>query len=50
MGVNEYVETDEDVQVEILKIDPQTEHDQVARLRRFKENRDQPVVARGSRT
>jgi methylmalonyl-CoA mutase, N-terminal domain len=45
VGVNEYLEADEDVKVEILKIDPQTEHDQVERLRRFKDNRDHGVVA-----
>jgi methylmalonyl-CoA mutase N-terminal domain/subunit len=43
VGVNEYVE-DEEVDVEILKIDPETERDQVARLTRFKENRDQELV------
>jgi methylmalonyl-CoA mutase N-terminal domain/subunit len=44
VGVNEYVE-DEEIDVEILKIDPQTEHDQVERLKRFKNNRDQEAVA-----
>jgi methylmalonyl-CoA mutase N-terminal domain/subunit len=44
VGVNDYVE-DEQVDVEILKIDPQTEHNQVERLRRFKENRDSEAVA-----
>jgi methylmalonyl-CoA mutase N-terminal domain/subunit len=44
VGVNEYVE-DEEIDVEILKIDPQTEGDQVERLKRFKENRDHEVVA-----
>jgi methylmalonyl-CoA mutase, N-terminal domain len=32
------------VEVEILRIDPQTEHDQVARLAAFKQNRDQDLV------
>src|SRR5919204_1523675 len=43
VGVNEYVE-DEQVDVEILKIDPQTEAEQVERLRRFKQERDQDRV------
>jgi methylmalonyl-CoA mutase, N-terminal domain len=34
------------VEVDILRIDPQTEHDQVERLRRFKENRDQELVSK----
>jgi methylmalonyl-CoA mutase N-terminal domain/subunit len=46
VGVNEYTEGGGEVEVDILKIDPQTEHDQVARLRRFKENRDQELVRR----
>jgi methylmalonyl-CoA mutase N-terminal domain/subunit len=44
VGVNEYVE-DEEIDVEILRIDPETERDQVERLRRFKENRDRGAVA-----
>jgi methylmalonyl-CoA mutase N-terminal domain/subunit len=44
VGVNDYVEEDEQLDVEILKIDPQTEQDQVGRLKRFKENRDQEAV------
>jgi methylmalonyl-CoA mutase N-terminal domain/subunit len=43
--VNEYTEGGGGVEVEILKIDPQTEHDQVERLRRFKEDRDREAVA-----
>jgi methylmalonyl-CoA mutase, N-terminal domain len=46
VGVNDYVDKDESVDVEILKIDPQTEREQVERLRRFKGNRDQETVAR----
>jgi methylmalonyl-CoA mutase N-terminal domain/subunit len=46
VGVNEYTEGGGEVEVEILKIDPQTEHDQVERLRRFKEARDQELVER----
>jgi methylmalonyl-CoA mutase N-terminal domain/subunit len=45
VGVNDYVEENEQVDVEILKIEPQTERDQVARLKRFRENRDQEAVA-----
>src|SRR3954465_10831609 len=44
VGVNEYAEGGGEVEVDILKIDPQTERDQVERLRQFKENRDQDVV------
>jgi methylmalonyl-CoA mutase, N-terminal domain len=44
VGVNEYTEGGGEVEVEILKIDPQTERDQVERLRRFKENRDHELV------
>ncbi|MEA2350684.1 MAG: methylmalonyl-CoA mutase, N-terminal domain, partial [Thermoleophilaceae bacterium] len=43
VGVNEYV-TDDVEDVEILKVDPQTEHDQVERLRAFKADRDQAAV------
>jgi methylmalonyl-CoA mutase, N-terminal domain len=46
VGVNEYVEADEEVKVEILRIDPKTEDNQVERLRRFKEDRDQELVRR----
>jgi methylmalonyl-CoA mutase N-terminal domain/subunit len=43
VGVNEYV-TDQIEDVEILKIDPKTEENQVERLRAFKEDRDQAAV------
>jgi methylmalonyl-CoA mutase N-terminal domain/subunit len=46
VGVNEYVEEAGQMDVEILRIDPQTERDQVARLRRFKDQRDHELVAR----
>jgi methylmalonyl-CoA mutase, N-terminal domain len=46
VGVNRYVEDDGEVDVEILKIDRNTERDQVGRLKAFKENRDQEQVAR----
>jgi methylmalonyl-CoA mutase, N-terminal domain len=45
VGVNDYVEENEQLDVEILKIDPQTEQDQVGRLQRFRERRDQEAVA-----
>jgi methylmalonyl-CoA mutase, N-terminal domain len=45
VGVNEYVDENETVDVEILKIDPETERNQVERLKRFKEDRDQEAVA-----
>jgi methylmalonyl-CoA mutase N-terminal domain/subunit len=44
VGVNDYVEENEQLDVEILKIDPQTERDQVERLARFKADRDQEAV------
>ena len=43
VGVNEYV-TDEIEDVEILKIDPDTERNQVEGLKRFKEDRDADSV------
>jgi methylmalonyl-CoA mutase N-terminal domain/subunit len=43
VGVNEYV-TEEIEDVETLKIDPDTEQNQVEGLRRFKEDRDQEAV------
>ena len=45
VGVNDYVDENETVDVEILKIDPQTEHNQVDRLKRFKADRDHEAVA-----
>jgi methylmalonyl-CoA mutase N-terminal domain/subunit len=43
VGVNEYVTDDVD-DVEILKIDPESERHQVERLKEFKANRDQEAV------
>jgi methylmalonyl-CoA mutase N-terminal domain/subunit len=43
VGVNEYV-TEQIDDVEILKIDPDTEQNQVEGLKRFKEDRDQDAV------
>jgi methylmalonyl-CoA mutase N-terminal domain/subunit len=45
VGVNDYVDENETIDVEILKIDPETERNQVERLKRFKEDRDQEAVA-----
>jgi methylmalonyl-CoA mutase, N-terminal domain len=43
VGVNEYVTEDID-EVEILRVDPESERQQLDRLKEFKENRDQAVV------
>jgi len=43
VGVNEYVTDDVD-EVETLRVDPQSEHEQVARLKQFKADRDQAAV------
>jgi methylmalonyl-CoA mutase, N-terminal domain len=43
VGVNEYV-TDTIDDVEILRVDPQSERDQVERLTKFKQDRDQEAV------
>ena len=46
VGVNEYVEEDGQLDVEILRIDPQHRAaTRSTRLKRFKENRDQEAVA-----
>jgi methylmalonyl-CoA mutase N-terminal domain/subunit len=45
VGVNEYV-TDQVEDVEILKVDPESERQQVERLERFKADRDQEAVER----
>jgi methylmalonyl-CoA mutase, N-terminal domain len=44
VGVNEYVTDDVD-EVEILRVDPESERQQVERLKAFKEDRDQDAVA-----
>jgi methylmalonyl-CoA mutase N-terminal domain/subunit len=46
VGINTYTEED-DVDTEILKIDPQIERDQVARLAELRAGRDGGAVARG---
>jgi methylmalonyl-CoA mutase N-terminal domain/subunit len=43
VGVNEYV-TDQIDDVEILRVDPESERQQVERLKKFKEDRDQDAV------
>ncbi|MEX1141178.1 MAG: methylmalonyl-CoA mutase family protein [Thermoleophilaceae bacterium] len=43
VGVNEYVTDDVD-EVEILRVDPKSEHEQVERLKAFKADRDQEAV------
>jgi len=43
VGVNEYV-TEQIEDVEILRVDPESEREQVARLKEFKANRDQAAV------
>jgi methylmalonyl-CoA mutase, N-terminal domain len=45
VGVNEYV-TDQVDDVEILRVDPESERQQVERLRKFKEDRDQELVGK----
>ena len=43
VGVNEYV-TEQVDEVEILRVDPEAERQQVERLKAFKEDRDQDAV------
>ena len=43
VGVNKFV-TDQVDDVDILKVDPESEQRQLARLKAFKENRDQAAV------
>jgi len=45
VGVNAYQEDDIEVP-DLLRIDPESEHEQVARLKAFKANRDQALVER----
>jgi len=45
VGVNEVVEDSAEVE-EILSVDPQSEHDQLERLKAFKQNRDQDLTDR----
>jgi methylmalonyl-CoA mutase N-terminal domain/subunit len=43
VGVNKFQEDDVEVP-DLLRVDPQSEREQVERLKRFKANRDQPLV------
>ena len=45
MGVNEYVEDDVEVP-DLLRVDPESEREQVERLQAFKADRDQALVDR----
>jgi methylmalonyl-CoA mutase N-terminal domain/subunit len=45
VGVNEYVTEDVD-EVEVLRVDPESEREQVERLKQFKADRDQDAVGR----
>ena len=45
VGVNKFVEDDPEVP-DILRVDPESEREQVARLKAFKDNRDQALVKR----
>jgi len=44
VGVNEYVDPDEQIDIEILYIDPKVEEEQVARLQRLRRERDNQAV------
>ncbi|NOY77283.1 MAG: methylmalonyl-CoA mutase family protein [Calditrichaeota bacterium] len=44
VGVNEYVEEDEKIDIPILKIDPEVEKEQVQNLKKVKETRDNEKV------
>ena len=48
VGVNEFV-SDEPDDVEILRVDPESERQQVERLKKFKADRDQEQVAQAAR-
>ena len=49
VGVNQYVEDDIEVE-DILRVDPETERDQLERLKAFKADRDQELADSGSRS
>jgi methylmalonyl-CoA mutase N-terminal domain/subunit len=44
VGVNKFVDENEQVEVDLLRVDPQIEVDQVERLKRFKAGRDQQLL------
>jgi methylmalonyl-CoA mutase N-terminal domain/subunit len=50
VGVNDYVEADEKLEIPLLYIDPQVERDQVASLKRLREGRDNDLVTRRLKT
>ena len=50
VGVNDFVEADEQTDIPILYIDPQVEKDQVASLRKLRETRDNDLVTRRLKT
>jgi methylmalonyl-CoA mutase N-terminal domain/subunit len=45
VGVNKYVEQEE-IDIDLLRVDPESERQQVQRLMEFKANRDQQLVLR----
>ena len=46
VGVNDFVEVDEQIDIPILQIDPQVEKDQVAALKKMREARDNDLTKR----
>lgn len=46
VGVNKFIDENEEVDIDLLKVEQATEDAQVARLKAFKENRDQAEVDR----
>jgi methylmalonyl-CoA mutase N-terminal domain/subunit len=50
VGVNDYVEADEKLDIPLLYIDPQVERDQVASLKKLREGRDNDLVSRRLKT
>ncbi len=46
VGVNDFVESDEQIDIPILQIDPQVEKDQVAALKKMRESRDNDLTKR----
>jgi methylmalonyl-CoA mutase N-terminal domain/subunit len=44
VGVNKFIDENENVEVDLLRVDPQIEVDQVGRLKAFKENRDHELL------
>ncbi len=46
VGVNDFVEDDEQIDIPILQIDPQVEKDQVAALKKMRESRDNDLTKR----